>query len=481
MKQDAFHKEHLIKKSENLSGWYNNIILKTKLGDYGPVKGTMVFRPYGYAIWERIQQEFDRVIKADGVQNAYFPLFIPERLLKKEKEHVEGFAPEVAVVTYAGGKELKEKIVVRPTSETIMYEMFAKWIQSWRDLPLLINQWSNVVRWELRTHLFLRTSEFLWQEGHTVHSTKQEAIHQTLKSLNHYIDLYRLRYAVAGIAGKKSETEKFAGAVTTYTYEMLMPDGKALQGCTSHDLGQNFAKPFHIEFLDKDGTKQIPWQTSWGLSTRSIGALVMAHGDDHGLMIPPSLAPTQAVIVPILKDKTPSADFQQRIAKIAQSLSSLRTETDMRAEYSAGWKFNEWEMKGVPLRIEIGERELEANTATLVARDTGEKRQVPLANLEKEARNTLETIQKNLLARSEEFLKTNTHEIPDYKEFKEALKKKRGFLRAFWCENPSCEASIKKETKATTRCLPLDAKEEKGECVYCKKPAVHRWIFAQAY
>lgn len=473
--------EKLVKKSENLSGWYNDIILKAKLADYGPVKGTMIFRPYGYAIWERVQQEFDKVIKADGVQNAYFPMLIPERLLKREKEHVEGFAPEVAVVTHAGGKDLKEKLVVRPTSETIMYEMFAKWIQSWRDLPLLLNQWSNVVRWELRTHLFLRTSEFLWQEGHTVHATKEEALAQVLKALEHYRDLYRNYCALAGIAGKKSESEKFAGAVTTYTYEMLMPDGKALQGCTSHDLGQNFAKPFHIEFLDKDGAKQVPWQTSWGLTTRSIGALIMAHGDDQGLMLPPNLAPAQAVIVPILKEKTPSTLFIQQISRIRDTLSLFRVETDMRPEYSAGWKFNEWEMKGVPLRIEIGEKELAAKTATLVARDTKEKRQVPLENLANEVHAGLEAIQKNLLSRSEKFLRENTHDIADYKKFKQMLKEKGGFLKAFWCEHALCEANIKEETKATTRCLPLDATEEKGECVYCRKPAAHRWIFAQAY
>ncbi len=415
------------------------------------------------------------------MKNTYFPIFIPEKFLKREKEHIKGFSPELAVVTMGGGKELKEKLVLRPTSETIIYEMFAKWIKSWRDLPLLINQWSNVVRWEKRTYLFLRTTEFLWQEGHTVHETHAESMKEVKRALNNYIELYQNFFAIDGIYGQKSESEKFPGAAVTYTYEMLMPDGKALQGCTAHDLGQNFAKVFNIKFLGRDGKEKIPWQTSWGLSTRSIGALIMVHGDDNGLIIPPKLAPIQAIIIPIFQGKPTDTDLQKKVENAKSILKDFRVEIDIRKEYSVGWKFNDWELKGVPLRIEIGPKETKENKATLVRRDNGERYSVSFDSLKLEVKKILDSIQKGLFEKSNQYLKKNISEVSNYQEFKDIMKTKRGFLKAFWCESPKCEAKIKEETKATNRSLPLDAPEEKGECIYCGKKASRRWIFAQAY
>lgn len=481
MKLEKKEKKYLIKKSENISEWYTDVILKSGLADYVSVKGCMIFKPYGYGLWENIQKIFDAEIKKAGVQNVYFPLFIPEKLLKKEKSHVKGFSPELAVVTIGGGKKLKERLVVRPTSETIMYEAFAKWIKSWRDLPLLINQWCNVVRWELRTYLFLRTTEFLWQEGHTVHATHEESVKEVKRALKGYVDLYENYFGIAGIYGKKSEAEKFPGAKETYTFEMLMPDGKALQGCTSHDLGQNFAKAFNISFLDKEGKRTLPWQTSWGFSTRSIGALILSHGDDHGLVMPPRLAPIQIVIVPVFQNSREDDIIEKNLQEIKNSLQEFRVVADARREYSVGWKFNEWELKGVPLRLELGQREIQEDRATLVRRDNGQKISVPLANLEKEIKIILETIQKNLFEKSKNFLQKNTREVTDYKEFKNIMKTTKGFIRAFWCGDEKCEKRIKEDTKATIRCLPLDSKEENGNCIYCKKPAKEKWIFGQAY
>ena len=473
----TFEKKKLIKKSENFSAWYQDVILKAELADYAPVKGCMIIRPYGYAIWENIQKIFDGMIKKVGVKNAYFPLFIPEHFLKKEKEHVEGFSPVVAVVTVGGGEKLEEKLIIRPTSETIMYSMYAKWLKSWRDLPILINQWNNIVRWEKRTYLFLRTTEFLWQEGHTVHETHEEALKEVECILDKYVHLYREYFAIDGIAGKKSESEKFPGAKDTYTYEMLMPDGKALQGCTSHDLGQNFAKVFNIKFLGRDGKQQIPWQTSWGLSTRSIGALVMVHGDDNGLVLPPCLSPIQIIIIPVLKNDL----LIKEAEKIQEELKDFRVEIDLRDGHSFGWKINDWELRGVPLRIELGEKEVKEKIFTLVRRDNFEKIKIKKDNLKKEIKLILDSIQKSLLERSRKFIKENTHSANDYVEFRKIMKSKKGFIRAFWCEDEKCEAKIKEETKATIRCLPLDTKEEIGKCVYCNKPAKRKWIFAQAY
>jgi len=481
----------ITKKSQDFSTWYNDVVLKAELADYAPVRGCMVIRPYGYALWERIQAEMDRMIKDAGISNAYFPLFIPESFLKKEKEHVEGFSPELAVVTIGGGEKLAEPLVIRPTSETVMYAMFAKWISSWRDLPFKLNQWCNIVRWEKRTYLFLRTTEFLWQEGHTAHVTHEEALEEVFRALKAYQTLYQDFLALAGYSGVKSQKEKFAGAVNTYTYEMLMPDGKILQGCTSHDLGQNFSRPFKVMFRDKDGKQKYVWQTSWGLATRSIGGLVMEHGDDRGLILPPKVAPIQVVIVPIpAVEATKNLAIAKLCGEIKHELegANLRVKLDSREEQTPGWKFNDWELKGVPIRLEIGQRELKQKTAVLVRRDTGQKAEFKIdppageaGNLKLKIAETLNDIQRSLLVSSESFLEENTHKVDDYDELKEIMKGKKGFISAFWCEDRKCEDKIKEETKATVRCLPLGAKKEKGKCVYCGREASFRWLFGQAY
>jgi prolyl-tRNA synthetase len=480
MKKD-FEKKQLIKKSVNFTDWYTDVILKSGLADYSSVKGCQVVMPYGFAIWENVQSFLDKEFKKAGVKNVYFPLFIPEKLLKKEKEHVKGFSPELAVVTIGGGKKLAEKLVIRPTSETIMYEMFAKWIKSWRDLPLMINQWVNVVRWEKRTRLFLRSTEFLWQEGHTAHQTHDESITEVKRALNVYVDFYRNVFAIDGFLGKKSDIEKFPGADQTYTYEMLMPDGKALQGCTSHDLGQNFSKPFKIKFSGKDEKENFVWQTSWGLSWRSMGALIMAHGDDLGLVLPPQVAPIQAVVIPIFQGKNEDKELIKKAKELKDILKKFRIELDIRKEYSVGWKFNEWELKGVPLRIEIGPKEIKTNKVTLVRRDKREKQEILLKDLALKVRDNLQSIQKDLFNKSADYLKKNTRQASNYKEFKDILRAHKGFIKAFWCQDQNCEMKIKEETKATTRVLPIDRKPEKGKCIYCEKSAKFKWIFAQAY
>lgn len=478
-----FSKKELKKKSENLSDWYTDVVLKAELADYAPVRGTMVVRPYGYAIWESVQDIMNRFMKAAGVQNAYFPLFIPYSLLEKEKEHVKGFSPELAIVTIGGGEKLKDPLVVRPTSETIMYEMYKKWIHSWRDLPLLINQWNNVVRWEKRTYLFLRTLEFLWQEGHTAHETEKEAVDLIIKTLDWYRVVYEEYYAIPVVIGTKSATEKFAGAKTTYTVEALMPDGKALQGATSHNLGQNFSVPFEIKFQNRQGKEDFVWQTSWAITTRSIGALVLTHGDDNGLILPPKIAPTQVVIMPIYKigqDQSVLAAYCQDLRE-ALANGGVRVHVDTREEPSVGRRFNEWEVKGVPIRFEVGPKEVVEGTVTLVRRDTGTKSVVTRSQMLVETENMLTAIQNDLFTRAKTFFTENTRDVSSYDEFKKIMETSRGFLKAFWCEDATCEAQIKEETKATTRCLPLDAKEETGVCVHCSKPAKHRWLFAQAY
>ncbi|MEK7155219.1 MAG: proline--tRNA ligase [Patescibacteria group bacterium] len=466
----AFTKRQLPKKSESLSDWYNAVVLLAELADYGPAKGTMIFRPAGYGIWELIQQAMDKEIKKSGVENAYFPLFIPESLMHKEKEHVEGFAPQLAVVTIGGGEELKERLVVRPTSETIMYQAYARWIQSWRDLPVLINQWNNVVRWEKRTYLFLRTTEFLWQEGHCAHATHEESQERVQWGIEMYAKIYKDFLALPGVIGTKSESEKFAGGDATLTYEILMPEGKVLQGCTSHDLGQNFSKAQNIKFQDKQGQNQFVWQNSWGFSTRSIGAMLMAHGDDAGLTLPPKVAPTQAVIIPVTQDEEVLAAAK----KLSGELGDVRVKVDTREGESLGFKINKWELRGVPLRIEVGKQEMASGKFRMVRRDTGEV-------VEGEVKGILDQIQDDMLAKQEKFLAENTHEVADYEQFKETMENKRGFIKAFWCENAECETRIKEETKASTRCLPVDAKEESGKCVYCGKVAKYKWLFALAY
>lgn len=483
MKQQ-FGKNDLKKRSENLSDWYTDVILKAKLADYAPVKGTMVIRPYGYAIWEKVQELMNVYMKAAGVENAYFPLFIPYSLLEKEKAHVEGFAPELAIVTIGGGEKLKDPLVVRPTSETIMYEMYKKWVQSWRDLPILINQWNNVIRWEKRTYLFMRTLEFLWHEGHTAHETEKEALELITKTLEWYRAIYEDYYAIPVVIGHKSTSEKFAGAKDTYTVEMLMPDGKALQGATSHNLAQNFSVPFEIKFQNREGKEDHVWQTSWAITTRSIGALVLTHGDDNGLILPPKIAPIQVVIMPIKRASDEHGEelmFYAKEMQEALSNGGLRSKFDDRDEPSVGRRFNEWELKGVPLRFEVGSKEYTDRTVTIARRDTGEKVTVSREDMLITVEKLIKEMQTSLFGKAKAFLKENIRDAKTYDEFKDIMNTTRGFIRAFWCEEAVCEKAIKNETKATTRCLPLDSVEEKGICVKCGKDATHKWLFAQSY
>jgi len=493
-----FDKKEITKKSKNISDWYNDIILKAELADYAPVKGTMVIRPYGYAIWERVQEIFNIMIKTKGVENAYFPLFIPHSLLEKEKEHVKGFSPELAIVTIGGGEKLKDPLVVRPTSETIMYEMYAKWIHSWRDLPVLINQWNNVVRWEKRTYLFLRTTEFLWQEGHTAHENETEAIDMAKTALEWYRQIYEEYYAIPVYIGTKSTNEKFAGAKTTYTIEALMPDGKALQGATSHNLGQNFSRPFDIHFSTRDQKTEYVWQTSWGLSTRSLGGLFLTHGDDDGLVLPPKIAPIKAVIIPVLgKEEEKVLHLCEKVQEIIQK-SLLGTEFDGKVqiwddpEKTTGWKANQAEIKGIPIAIRIGSMEALAekpviSLSTRIGNNTenfaSRNRQAEVKDIGKAVIDLLNELQKELFKKAKEFVDKRTYTVDSYEKFKEMMSspETRGFIFALWCEDMECEKKIQEETKATTRCLPLHAKEEHGLCIKCAKPAKYKWLFAQSY
>lgn len=471
-----FTKKEIAKKSEDLASWYTDVILKAELADYAPVRGCMVIRPYGYSLWEKIQEFLGSLIKEKGVKNAYFPLFIPESYLNKEKEHVKGFSPEMAVVTVAGGEELKEKLVVRPTSETIMYEMYKQWTQSWRDLPILINQWNNIVRWEKRTYLFLRTSEFLWQEGHCAHATHEESEEMLLWALDAYEKTYNELLGIYGIKGVKSESEKFAGADKTYTFEILTPDGKALQGCTSHDLGQKFAKAFDWTVLDQKGGNLYPWQNSWGFSTRSIGGLIMIHGDDDGLIMPPQIAPIQIIIIPVPNSPVEVLEYAKK-TKDQLTKEGFRVEIDDAENETIGYKFNKWELKGVPLRLEIGKRELDKSELTGFMRKDHERMTIKIS----EVKALLEKTQKDLFEAHKKFTKDHTFEVDSLDEFKNIMLTSKGFIKAFWCEDPDCEEKIKVETKASIRCLPLDAKTEKGKCIYCGKEAKNRWFFAQSY
>lgn len=461
-----------------LSEWFNDVVLKAELADYAPVKGCMVIRPYGYALWENIQKFMDPLIKEHGVDNAYFPLFIPMHFLNKEKEHVEGFAPQLAVVTVGGGKELVEKLAVRPTSEMVMYDMYQKWFGSWRDLPVRMNQWCNVVRWEKRTYLFLRTSEFLWQEGHCAHLTHQENLDEVIWAINMYQKTYNELMSIYGIIGVKSNTEKFAGGSTTYTFESLMPNGKSLQACTSHDLGQNFSKSVNWTIQEKNGKNVHPWQNSWGFSTRAIGGLIMAHGDENGLVLPPQIAPIQVVIIPIPGHnkaiKKSTEIFDQLKTKYRIKLDNLDGET-------AGFKFNKWELRGVPLRLEIGDRDVDSNSVIIYRRDTGEKITVSFDDLKTKIDSLLINIQTSLFIKHQKFTEAHTFKVDSYDEFKKIMDSTRGFISAHWCENAECEAKIKGETKATTRCLPLDAIEEHGKCIKCGGASTHRWLFGLSY
>lgn len=476
----------ITKKSQDISAWYNDVVEKAQLVEHGPVRGTMIWKPRGFALWEEIQRNLDIKIKDLGAKGVYFPLFIPESFLKKEKEHVEGFSPQLAVVTHAGGQKLKEPIVVRPTSETIMYDAFSRWIQSWRDLPLIVNQWANVVRWEMRPYYFLRTTEFLWQEGHTAHETNEEAQGMAEKALKIYIDFYQKVLGLYGYTGKKSESEKFPGADITLTYEMLMPDFKVIQGCTSHNLGQNFSKVFKVDYQDEKGTKQLVYQTSWGLSSRSIGAMVLVHGDDNGLVLPPVIAPIQIVIIPIVStssDKKAINDLAKEVFKLLESY-NFRVKLDD-SDQSPGWKFNQYDLEGIPLRIEIGSKEVRSKEVIIwerVFKDN--KRTHVISNLDNLAENVqkmLSDIQNHLFENSKNFTQVNTRQADDYLEFKKIMSTTRGFIEAFWCEDPKCEEKIKQETKATTRCLPLDAIKVSGKCIYCNKESKHRWLFGQSY
>ncbi|HBB64604.1 MAG: prolyl-tRNA synthetase, prolyl-tRNA synthetase [candidate division WS6 bacterium GW2011_GWC1_33_20] len=480
-------------RSEDYSQWYLDVIDRADLAENSAVRGCMVIKPYGYAIWENIRNELDRRIKELGAKNAYFPLFIPKSFFSKEASHVKGFAKECAIVTHyrlketADGKgvevdpkaKLEEELIVRPTSETIMYDTFSRWVTSWRDLPLKINQWANIVRWEKRTRPFLRTTEFLWQEGHTVHTTHEESTKQVFEALDMYRDFAREILALETYGGKKSESEKFAGAIDTYGVEALMQDGKALQFGTSHDLGQNFAKVFGISFTDTDGQVKSPWQTSWGVSTRMMGAVIMSHSDDLGLVLPPVIAPIKVVIIPIYKDENKDMvmEFSRKI--IDQIKGQVKDiELDEREYLSPGFKFNEWEKKGVPVRIEIGGRDIERNLLTVVRRDTNEKMSLTVNNISEQIVEILDEIQKNLLERSSKILQEGTQEISSYDEFKSVFKGKKGFIKAYWCGNPECEESIKYESKATTRCF---SKEGNGKCIYCGKDSTQEWVFAIPY
>jgi prolyl-tRNA synthetase len=471
--------EKLTKKSEDPSRWYLQLVRMAKLADYGPVRGTFAIRPYGFAIWERIQRDLDERFKATGHQNAYFPLLIPESYLKKEAEHVEGFDPELAWVTRGGREELEERLAIRPTSESIICDFYRNWIQSYRDLPILINQWCNVLRWEKVTRPFLRTSEFLWQEGHTVHATAAEAREETLRMLNVYRDTFYETLALPVLTGMKSPSERFAGAIETYTCEGLMGDGRALQVATSHDLGQNFARAFDITFLDENQDRVYPYQTSWGFSTRTIGGLILVHGDDRGLKLPPKLAPTETVIVPIWRGNN-KGEVRREAEALYSELrdSGFRIEADMDEEHSPGWKFNEHELRGVPVRVELGPKDIEKEQAVLVRRDTGEKEFVPRKGLPERLRTLLVQIQENMFVQAEKFRGENTRWAETYGEFKEIIEEKRGFVRAPWDGTEETEQKIKEETKATIRLLPFETEE--GKDLISGRPGSVA-IFARAY
>ncbi len=479
-------KNNLTPKSQDMSKWYTQVIQQAQLADYSPVKGCMVIRPNGYGIWENIQKAFDPMLKELGVENAYFPLLIPYSFLEREADHVEGFSPELAIVTHAGGEELEEKLVIRPTSETIMYEMYSKWIQSHRDLPMLLNQWNNVVRWEKRTYFFLRTTEFLWQEAHTAHATHEEEFQMVLDGLEAYRTIAEEYLAIPVIKGRKSVSEKFAGADLTTCIEALMPDGKALQAGTSHDLGQNFSKPsaFNIAFQNKEGTLDYVWQTSFGLSTRIIGGLIMTHGDDDGLVLPPRIAPIQVLVVPAQLEPELLDAAQQLTDEL--KLTGVRVKLEEDDQHSFGWKLNDAELRGVPIVLIVGKRELAEGNIGVNVRFKHQKQTIARGRISQEIPVLLEEIQRSMFDQAVASREQLTFEASDYQDFKRIMDTTRGFIKAFWCENPSCEAKIKEETKATTRCLPFtDSKgsieEETGTCVHCGKAATHRWLFAQAY
>ena len=487
----------LTNRDENYAQWYNDLVIKADLAENSAVRGCMVIKPNGYAIWEKIQAELDRMFKATGHVNAYFPLFIPKSFFSKEAAHVEGFAKECAVVTHyrlkkdESGKgiivdpsaKLEEELIIRPTSETIIWNSYKNWIQSYRDLPILINQWANVVRWEMRTRLFLRTAEFLWQEGHTAHATREEALEETERMINVYADFAETFMALPVYKGYKSENERFAGALDTYTIEALMQDGKALQAGTSHFLGQNFAKAFDVQFTDKTGKLEYVWATSWGLSTRMVGALVMAHSDNHGLVLPPKLAPLQVVIIPIYKssDQLNSISEKVKIIKAELEKTGLSVKYDDRENNKPGWKFADYELKGVPVRIAIGPRDLENDSAEIARRDTLEKETIPISNITARVNDLLIEIQKNIYTKALKFREENTYRLDKWSDFVEVLDNKGGFILAHWDGTSETEEKIKEVTKATIRCILFDSPEEEGNCIYSGKPSTKRVLFARSY
>ena len=474
--------EKIPTRSENYSEWYNQLILKSEMADYAPVRGCMVVRPYGWALWENIQSSLDRRFKATGHVNAAFPLLIPKSFLEKEKEHVEGFSPELAVVTIGGGQELEEPLIVRPTSETIIGYMYSKWIKSYRDLPILINQWGNVVRWEMRTRLFLRTLEFYWQEGHTAHVSSEEAQAETRRMLDTYTRFAIDDAAVPVIPGRKSNTEKFAGAVHSLSIEAMMGDTKALQAGTSHFLGQNFAKAFNIQYLDVNNQLQYCWTTSWGVSTRFIGAIIMTHGDDQGLIMPPKLAPIQVVIVPIYKNDAERAKVMPVVENISQQLCDFRVKVDDRNEVTPGFKFNEWELRGVPLRIEVGPKDVEKGSVMVARRDVPGregKSILPQENLPGSIAELLSEIQASLYDHAKSFRDSHIYDPKDYEELKKVVES--GWAFSWWCGDAACEAKIKEDTRATTRCIPLEQPGGMGKCIVCGKEATEKAYFAKAY
>jgi len=489
--------KELTKREDNYSQWYNELVIKADLAENSAVRGCMVIKPYGYAIWEKMQAALDKMFKDTGHQNAYFPLFIPKSFFSKEASHVEGFAKECAIVTHyrlkqdPNGKgvivdedsKLEEELIVRPTSETIIWDTYRNWIQSYRDLPILVNQWANVVRWEMRTRLFLRTAEFLWQEGHTAHATQEEAVEETKKMLEVYADFAENWLALPVVKGVKTVNERFAGAVDTYCIEALMQDGKALQAGTSHFLGQNFAKAFDVKFSDKENKQEYVWATSWGVSTRLMGALVMAHSDDNGLVLPPKLAPIQVVIIPIYKNAEQLALITERVLKIKKAIESkgISVKYDDRDTYKPGWKFAEYELKGVPLRLAIGPRDIEEGTIEVARRDTLEKSTYQQIDIENKVEHLLEAIQKNLYQKALTFRDDLTYKVDTWAEFKDAIENKGGFIYAHWDGTTETELKIKEETKATIRTIPLNNPQENGKCIYTGKPSAQRVIFAKAY
>lgn len=472
----------LADKKSDFSGWYNDVVMRAELAEEAPVRGCMVVRPYGWALWENAQSILDRMFKDTDVVNAAFPLLIPRSFLLKEAEHVEGFAPEVAWVTIGGGEQLQEPLAVRPTSEAIIGPIYAKWVQSYRDLPLLINQWGSVVRWELRPRLFLRTTEFWWQEGHTAHATEDEAETRTRIMLEVYRAFLEDSMAIPVIPGLKSDSQKFPGALRTYTVEAMMSDGRALQAGTSHNLGDHFARAYDIQFLDENNLRQYAWTTSWGMSTRIIGALIMVHGDQKGLILPPRVAPFQVVIIPIWRKDEEKARIMPVVDTVADTLkkAGVRVKVDATETKSVGWKFNEWELKGVPLRVEIGPRDAQNNSVVVARRDTGEKQSVSMKGLTQRIVELLDEVQQSLYRRALEFREANTVHVDNFEQLKEATEQRK-FVDAFWCGDPACEETIKEQTKATNRCLPLDQPGDAGLCVVCGKPSRTHALFARAY